>query len=167
MLEINTERILKMNQFKFLDINDYNIELSDEEKEQTIIEFESDDFYILKYLLSANNLITINGIKFTIEEIYNLLVQEGNQVDLLENGTEVVLSEKNSYLIDSINGLNKIKNVSRHKVTKDKWKIEIPDNDTLYITADHSIIVYRDGELIECKPYEILDTDYLVVNPAD
>jgi hypothetical protein len=91
------------------------------------------------------------------------LVQEGNQVDLLENGTEVVLSEKTNYLTDSINGLNKIKNVSRHKVTKDKWKIEIPDNDTLYITADHSIIVYRDGELIECKPYEILDTDYLVI----
>jgi hypothetical protein len=164
VLEINTERILKMNEFEFLDINDYNIELSDEEKEQTIIEFEDDNFYILKYLLLGDNReITINGIKFTIEEIYNLLVQEGNQVDLLENGTEVVLSEKNDYLTDSINGLNKIKNVSRHKVTKDKWEIKVPGKSSLYITADHSIIVYRNGELIECKPYEILDTDYLVI----
>lgn len=134
--------------------------LAKSENEEFVVAGDTDS-------VSGKSLITINGIKFTIEEIYNLLVKEGNQVDLLENGTEVVLSEKNDYLTDSINGLNKIKNVSRHKVTKDKWKIEIPDNDTLYITADHSIIVYRDGELIECKPHEILDTDYLVIKPAD
>ena len=162
-MEINTERILKMNEFEFLDINDYNIELSDEEKEQTVIEFESDHFYILKYLLSTNDLITINGIKFTIEEIYNLLVQEGNQVDLLENGTEVVLSEINDYFTKSVNGMGKIINVSRHKVTKNKWKITIDAEHSLDITEDHSIIVYRDSELIECKPYEILDTDYIIM----
>ena len=153
-----------MNEFEFLDITNYDIELSNEETEQLVIEFENDNFYILKYLLlSDNKKITINGIKFTIEEIYNLLVEEDNQVDLLKNGTEVVLSEKNNYLTESINGLNTIKNVSRHKVSKGKWSVEIPGKETLYMTEDHSLIVYRDGELVECKPSEVLKSDYLVI----
>ena len=154
-----------MNEFEFLDINDYNIELSDEEKEQTIIEFEDDNFYILKYLLlNDNREIAINGIKFTIEEIYNKLVRNGNRVDKLKNGTEVVVLTNDNYLTDSISGdKTLIKNISRHKVTKDKWEITVPGFNTLLLTADHSIIVYRDGKLIECKPYEILESDYLVV----
>ena len=98
----------------------------------------------------------------TIEELFELLFKEGNTVDRLQNGTEVVLSEKNEYLTPTINGNYKIKNVSRHKVSKNKWEISIKDKEPLYITEDHSIIVYRDGELIECKASEILATDYLV-----
>lgn len=127
---------------------------------------ENDEFVVAGDTdsVSGESLITINGIKFSIEEIYKLLVQEGNTVDKLENGTEVVLSELNNYYTDGIAGNCKIKNVSRHRVTKDKWEVKIPGKDSLYMTSDHSIIVYRDGELIECKPYEVLDTDYLVIN---
>lgn len=99
----------------------------------------------------------------TIEELYELLFREGNIVDRLQNGTEVVLSEKNEYLTQTINGVSKIKNVSRHKVSKNKWGIYLKDKEPLYITEDHSIIVYRDGELIECKASEILATDCLVI----
>ena len=112
--------------------------------------------------VSANSKITLNGVKVTIEELYRLLFEEGNRVDKLNNGTEVVLSEKTEYLTPTINGNRKIKNVSRHKVSKNKWEIFIKDKEPLYITEDHSIIVYRDGELIECKASEILATDYLV-----
>jgi DNA polymerase elongation subunit (family B) len=126
---------------------------------------ENDEFVVAGDTdsISGESKITINGIKFTIEELYNLLVKEGNQVDLLKNGTEVVLSEKTNYLTESINGLNTIKNVSRHKVSKGKWSVEIPGKETLYMTEDHSLIVYRDGELVECKPSEVLKSDYLVI----
>lgn len=30
------------------------------------------------------------------------------------------------------------------------------------MTGDHSIMIYRDGQIIECKPGEIKETDYLL-----
>ena len=154
-----------MNEFEFLDMNDYELVSTDICEDKTIIEFEDDNFYILKYLWLSNmpNEFILNGIKVTIEELYRLLFEEGNKVDRLQNGTEVVLSEKTEYLTPTINGNRKIKNVSRHKVSKNRWEILIKDKEPLYITEDHSIIVYRDGELIECKPNEILETDCLIV----
>lgn len=126
---------------------------------------ENDEFVVAGDTdsISGESLITINGIKFSIAELYELLVKEGNVVDKLENGTEVVLSDCKEYLTTGINGNCRIKNVSRHRVSKDKWEVKIPGKDFLYMTSDHSIIVYRDGELIECKPNEILETDCLVV----
>ena len=113
--------------------------------------------------VSGETKITLNGITVTIEELFELLFKEGNTVDRLQNGTEIVLSEKNEYLTNAINGVSKIKNVSRHKVSKDKWEISVKGKESLYMTSDHSLIVYRDGELIECTPNEILKTDYLVI----
>ena len=34
--------------------------------------------------------------------------------------------------------------------------------DSLKITEDHSIMIYRDGQVIECKPNEIKNSDYLI-----
>lgn len=112
---------------------------------------------------SKDSIIRINDFELTIEEFYNLLINEGNLVDKLRNGTEVVLADKQQYMMKSINGLTGIKNVSRHKITKDKWKVSIPNHTPLYITSDHSIIVYRNNKLIECKPEHILPTDKLVI----
>lgn len=152
-----------MNEFfEFLDVIDYEIELSPEEEEQTVVEFENDNFYILKYLLLyRTSLITMYGIKFTIEELFNQILKEGGTLDKLENGTEVAVA--NNYLnTPGIHGNTKIKNVSRHKVNKEKWIVKIPSKDPLILTGDHSIIVYRDGKLIECKAKEILPTDELI-----
>jgi intein/homing endonuclease len=80
----------------------------------------------------------------------------------LQNGTEVAIAN-NKIETRSINGLTNIKNVSRHKVSKHQYKISIENKDSLKITEDHSIMVYRDGEVIECKPNEIKNTDYLIV----
>ena len=151
-----------MNEFKFLDVVNYEIELSPEEEKQTVIEFEDDNFYILKYLLlNDNREITINGIKFTIEEIFNQILKDGGALDKLENGTEVAIVN-NHFITPGIHGDTKIKNVSRHKVNKEKWIVKIPSKNPLILTGDHSIIVYRDGKLIECKAKDILPTDELI-----
>lgn len=49
-----------------------------------------------------------------------------------------------------------------HKVKKKLFKIKIGDVDTI-ITEDHSIMVKRNGEIIEVKPTNILKTDTLLV----
>lgn len=55
------------------------------------------------------------------------------------------------------------KRVIRHKVKKDKWKIEDCFGNVVFVTNDHSIMVVRDGVLMETKPFEVdEDTDSLV-----
>ena len=80
--------------------------------------------------------------------------------ELNENGHEI-LNINNEYTY-TLNGKSKIKSVSRHKVSKDKWKITV-DNKNVEITGDHSIMVYRDGNVIECKPEDIKETDMLLI----
>lgn len=80
--------------------------------------------------------------------------------ELNEHGHEI-LNINNEYTY-TLNGKSKIKSVSRHKVSKDKWKI-IVDDKNVEITGDHSIMVYRDGNVIECKPEDIKETDMLLV----
>ena len=40
---------------------------------------------------------------------------------------------------------------------------QVPGKEKLMMTEDHSLIVVRDGKMIECKPLEVLDTDFIVV----
>ena len=84
---------------------------------------------------------------------------EINEPIIKENGTEI-LNVDNEYTY-GLNGKSKIKYVSRHKVNKDKWKITI-DNKDVEITNDHSIMIYRDGKLIEVKAQDIKPTDMLL-----
>ena len=107
----------------------------------------------------GNTNIYVNNENKTIESIFNENLNSG-KLDKLENGTDVLILNKNM-ITKSINGDTKIKNVSRHKVNKDKWKITINNNE-VEMTGDHSIMIYRDGQIIECKPSEIKKTDYLV-----
>ena len=79
--------------------------------------------------------------------------------ELNENGHEILdIDDEYTY---TLNGKIKIKSISRHQVSKDKWKIII-DGNKVEMTGDHSIMVYRDGNVIECKPEEIKETDYLL-----
>ena len=101
--------------------------------------------------------------KISVEELYKLLSNDAStSIDILENGTEVLLLNDKNIKCDSINGLTNIKNISRHKVTKDKWKVSVRDK-TIYTTCDHSIMVYRNGNVIEVRPEDIKESDCLIV----
>ena len=108
--------------------------------------------------------LTINKIdKISVEELYKLLMLEKDiQIDELENGTEVLVLNNKDVKSESINGLTNIKNISRHKVTKDKWKVSVGDK-TIYTTCDHSVMVYRNGNVIEVRPEDIKESDCLIV----
>jgi intein/homing endonuclease len=49
--------------------------------------------------------------------------------------------------------------VYRHKVSKARWKVTLEDGKTVEVTNDHSIMVERNGKLIEVKASEILESD--------
>lgn len=108
----------------------------------------------------ANTNIIVNSENKTIEKLFNDNIKNGI-IEKLTNGTEVI-TPFNKLIIKSLNGDTKIKNISRHKVSKDKWVISI-DNNKVEVTKDHSIMVYRDGQIIECKPEDIKNTDYLII----
>lgn len=105
--------------------------------------------------------------KISVEDLYEILSNDNNtDIDVLENGTEVLLLNDKDVKCDSINGLINIKNISRHRVTKDKWKVSVGNN-TVYTTCDHSIMVYRDGNVLEIRPEDIKESDCLIVKKED
>jgi len=57
-----------------------------------------------------------------------------------------------------------INNMSRHKVNKPMYRIRTESGKELIVTEDHSIMVERDGKLIQVKPNEILDSDLVLTN---
>jgi DNA polymerase elongation subunit (family B) len=136
--------------------NEFLNKLSGTENEEYVVAGDTDS-------VSGYSKLIVNGKEYTIEKFFALLVLENNPVDILENGTQVVNVKNKKYLTQGLTGSKNIKNVSRHKVTKERWEVLIPGKERLSMTGDHSIIVYREGKIIECKPRDILPTDYLIV----
>ncbi len=58
--------------------------------------------------------------------------------------------------------LGHIEYIYRHKVTKDLYEIEDELGNVVTVTEDHSVMVKRDGRLIETTPKNMLDTDILM-----
>jgi hypothetical protein len=111
--------------------------------------------------VSGDTKIYVNEELISIEKLFEV-ISNNCRFDKLENGTEIVIPNDN-FKTKSINGDSLIKNVSRHKVNKSCYSIKIKDHECLKITEDHSIMVYRNDEVIECKPDEIQINDQLIV----
>ena len=109
--------------------------------------------------------ISLNGRYITIEDAFKKFRKQGHS-EILENGTEVAIPAMNTYLTDSLDGKSSVRNISRHKVRKQMYSITVPGKDPLIMTEDHSIMVQRDGRIIECKPSDIKETDFLIVKEA-
>jgi DNA polymerase elongation subunit (family B) len=56
----------------------------------------------------------------------------------------------------------KISYVMRHKTKKKLYQITTENGKQVTVTEDHSVMIDRDGFLIECKPNEILETDGII-----
>lgn len=158
---------LKLNglKLKSVDDSDVIIKKSGEFNNEYVYDIEVEDGF---HTFLADNILAHNSCVFSsiittknesIGELFNRYYKF--QIpELNENGHEI-LNINNEYTY-TLNGKSKIKSVSRHKVSKDKWKITV-DNKNVEITGDHSIMVYRDGNVIECKPEDIKETDMLLI----
>ena len=57
--------------------------------------------------------------------------------------------------------------IYRHKVTKDLYEIEDQFGNTITVTEDHSVMVERDGILIDVKPIDISENDIIISIKVD
>lgn len=58
--------------------------------------------------------------------------------------------------------LGHINYIYRHKVSKDLYEIEDQLGNTITVTEDHSVMIERNGLLMEAKPYEITENDIII-----
>ena len=105
--------------------------------------------------------ISLNRRNVEISEAFDMIKNEG-EVQELRNGTEVAIPRTDTFMTDSLNGKSLIRNISRHKVKKQLYSIKA-GNKNIVVTEDHSIMVFRKGKIVECKPNEIRKTDKLII----
>lgn len=109
----------------------------------------------------SDGVIDTNEGKVTIEQLYHLSNEfincKGKEYGI-NNRIKVKTYDPNS----SESYYENIEYVYRHQVSKERWKIEDENGNIIEITEDHSIMIERNGELLECKPKDILETDLLI-----
>jgi hypothetical protein len=55
-----------------------------------------------------------------------------------------------------------VKRVIRHQVSKKKWRLKLKSGKEIIVTGDHSLIVFRNDQMIEVKPSDVLITDKIL-----
>jgi DNA polymerase family B len=58
--------------------------------------------------------------------------------------------------------INQVEYVMRHQTSKNLFKITTENNKQITVTADHSVMVDRNGFLLEVKPVDIEPTDVMI-----
>lgn len=58
--------------------------------------------------------------------------------------------------------LGHIEYIYRHKTTKQMWAVSDSFGNTVHVTEDHSVMVMREGELVEVKPKELDEDDIIL-----
>jgi len=109
----------------------------------------------------ADSVIETSLGDMTIESLFNRLeikTKNGDK-EYAHDDNVMVMSydrERNEPYMGHINY------VYRHKVSKDLYEIEDSDGNIVTVTEDHSVMVERNGELIEVKPQEIDEGDIII-----
>jgi len=114
--------------------------------------------------VDGRSIIDTNIGKMTIERLFH-----AGDIKWSRDDKEYTVSDKikvKSYNVKDNNDYDsQVKYITRHKVKKTRWKITDIDGNEVIITGDHSIMVERNGAIIEVKPSEIdIKTDLLIVN---
>lgn len=114
--------------------------------------------------VASDTIINTNCGEKTIEELYNENIKNGSAGVTLK-GHESVNTDDKILNYDENKGLYyaPVKRIIRHKVSKPKWKLKTKSGKEIIVTNDHSMIVFRDGNKLEVKPSEILNTDKILV----
>ena len=111
-----------------------------------------------------DSLVRTDNGSFTIEDWYNknLINESGGETS---KGHESVLTDDKILNFSENENLYyaPVKRIIRHKVSKDKWKLKTKSGKEIIVTNDHSMIVFRNGEKIEVKPSEIIESDKILV----
>lgn len=133
--------------------------ISKEEAEKSQVYGDTDSY------VAETEIVTNKGI-FDAESLWENY--DGIEPSLSSYGHEIISVENADLQVRTFDSYNekvkwgKVKNLIRHKVSKKKYKIKV-DGKEIIMTEDHGCMVYRNGNLIQVKPSEILKTDKMVV----
>lgn len=109
--------------------------------------------------VTGDTMLRVDGEEISIEDLYMLLedtdywhgkeckLGEGRCIGTVSNGKYIELP---------------IKRVIRHGTEKQRWNIVASTGEMVTCTNDHSIIIVRNGDMVEVKPSDILITDRLI-----
>lgn len=112
--------------------------------------------------LEKSSIINTTSGDLTIEELFHLCSIKKIDGEK-EYGIPGVEIKSLTYDEQSQEAIYKpIQWVYRHKVKKARWKITLQSGKHVEVTNDHSLMVERNGNLIEVKPSEILETDVFI-----
>jgi len=111
--------------------------------------------------VTGDTIIETNRGPMTIEELYN-------QCDTFESVGEKQYGFDSDIRVASYDKMynrayyGNINYVYRHKVQKHMFEIEDEFGNKVTVTEDHSIMVKRNGDLVEVKPLDITDNDIII-----
>ena len=99
--------------------------------------------------------------ELSIEELYNRCDNKWN------DGEKEYASDEDLMVLSFDDAINQLyfghtNYIYRHKVTKDLYEIEDEHGNVITVTEDHSVMVERDGHLIDVKPMDIRESDVLI-----
>ncbi len=112
---------------------------------------------------ASQTMVSTSVDQTSIEEFFNRNNQ--GEVYITPNGSELVKTDE-KVLNYNKNGeleYQPINYIMRHKVSKPKWRLKTKSGKEIIVTADHSLIVFREGKKLEVKPRDVLKTDKILV----
>ena len=101
----------------------------------------------------------IEGVML-IEDLYTICKKQYGVICIDDQGSEhircpyEILNYKDGQVCYS-----KVKDIISHKVNKSKWQLKTKSGKEIYITSDHSLVVFRDNQKMIVKPNEIKPSD--------
>jgi DNA polymerase elongation subunit (family B) len=111
--------------------------------------------------VTGDTLIKTDDGEFSIEELFKQC-QSHSIVDDKEYGTETYSKVIGFNAFEDTTVMSKVSYVMRHKTKKKIYKITLENGKSVKVTEDHSVMVDRDGFLIEIKPNDIQDNDLII-----
>lgn len=112
-----------------------------------------------------DTLISTNKGTDEIGKLFHTAIDSDGDLFHINDSEYVFPDGVKSLSYNDITGNNEymdIDYVYRHKVEKEMFEIEDDEGNVVTVTEDHSIMVERMGELMEMKPYDLLDSDVLI-----
>lgn len=112
--------------------------------------------------VQADTIIQTEDGKITIEEFFNK--NYNNQLTVTHKGHELVKTNTKVLNWTNDNKLDYcgVNYIMRHKVSKPKWRLKTKSGKEIFVTEDHSMIVFRNGKKLEVKPREIQPNDKIL-----
>lgn len=111
-----------------------------------------------------NTNVIVNDNEIEIEKAFVDIAKE-NEVFCID-GNEYVFpsdySAKTFNVLTSNDESLSLDYIYRHMVNKEMWQVEDEDGNIVELTGDHSIMIERDGYLIESKPSDLNEDDILL-----